>query len=71
MKKAFFVFGASLLLLQTSCVTVKPWEKMYVNDELMELKNPKLQIYETNFEAYREGAAGAEGGTVGGGCGCN
>ena len=31
----------------------------------------KRQGMEAAFESYREGAAGASGGKVGGGCGCN
>ena len=31
----------------------------------------KSDRFETNFQAYREAAAGANGGKTGGGCGCN
>ena len=55
----------------TSCVSVKAYQKMYLNDTDMALEVRKLESYEINFEAYREGAAGANGGKVGGGCGCN
>lgn len=44
---------------------------MYLNDADMVLAQKKLVVFETNFESYREGAAGANGGKVGGGCGCN
>ena len=44
---------------------------MYLNDEDMQLSNRKIENYENNFESYREGASGANGGKVGGGCGCN
>ena len=59
------VFGA------TSCMNVKNYQKMYINDSEMVLAPQKIQQFETNFETYREGAAGANGGKVGGGCGCN
>ncbi|MEZ4828888.1 MAG: DUF4266 domain-containing protein [Bacteroidia bacterium] len=62
---------ATLLLFLSGCVSVKPYQKMYLNDQDMELSARKLEFYETNFESYREGAAGANGGKVGGGCGCN
>ena len=55
----------------SSCVSVKAYQKMYLNDKDMELNPRKIEIYETNFQTYREGAAGANGGKVGGGCGCN
>lgn len=55
----------------SSCVSVKAYQKMYLNDEDMKLANKRVEVYETNFESYREGAGGANGGKVGGGCGCN
>ena len=55
----------------TSCVSVKEYQKMYLNDEEMELSARKIDYFETNFQTYREGASGANGGKVGGGCGCN
>ncbi len=55
----------------SSCVSVAAYQKMYLNDEDMKLANKRIETYETNFESYREGAGGANGGKVGGGCGCN
>ncbi len=55
----------------TSCVSVKAYQKMYINDTEMALEGKKLDYFETNFQTYREGASGANGGKVGGGCGCN
>ena len=54
-----------------SCVTVKEYEKVYLNDPDMELSASKYEKFETNFQVYREGASGANGGKTGGGCGCN
>ena len=54
-----------------SCSSVKPYQKMFLNDPCMELANNKLDYFEVNFQTYREGASGANGGKVGGGCGCN
>lgn len=61
------IFTASF----SSCMSVKSYQRMYINDGEMVLAPKKLQQFETNFETYREGAAGANGGKVGGGCGCN
>ncbi|MFK7923420.1 MAG: DUF4266 domain-containing protein [Bacteroidia bacterium] len=66
----------SLLLLfvlasMSSCVSVASYQKMYLNDEDMKLEDAKIQAYEINVESYREGAAGINGGKIGGGCGCN
>ncbi len=63
--------GLIMVSFFSSCVSVKEYQKMYLNDEEMELSARKLDYFETNFQTYREGASGANGGKVGGGCGCN
>lgn len=55
----------------TSCVAVKEYEKVYINDEEMQLSARGVERFETNFQIYREAASGANGGKTGGGCGCN
>ena len=55
----------------TSCVSVKEYQKMYLNDSEMQLSLRKTEIPETHFMLYREGSSGANGGKTGGGCGCN
>lgn len=60
-----------LMLFSTSCVAVKEYEKVYLNDEEMQLSAKSMERFETNFQIYREAAAGANGGKSGGGCGCN
>ena len=61
----------SVLITHTSCVPVKEYQKMYLNDAEMELAMRKCEKFEMNFQLYREGASGANGGKTGGGCGCN
>lgn len=61
----------TLLVGLTSCQTVKQYQKMYLNDAEMKLSARKVQKTEQNFQIYREGASGANGGKSGGGCGCN
>ncbi len=63
----FLLMGSGL----SGCVSVAAYQKQYLNDEDMKLANKRIETYETNFESYREGAGGANGGKVGGGCGCN
>jgi len=58
-------------LLMSSCVAVKPYQKNKLNDAEMVLSGRKVEKPENNFQSYREGASGANGGKVGGGCGCN
>ncbi|RUT78198.1 DUF4266 domain-containing protein [Ancylomarina longa] len=65
------LMGFLAMIALNSCVSVAAYQKTYLNDEEMALQAKKLEVYETNFEAYREGAAGANGGKSGGGCGCN
>ncbi len=60
-----------VLVLLSSCAVVKPHQKVYLNQEDMGLSSTKLEGFEENFQTYREGASGALGGKVGGGCGCN
>jgi hypothetical protein len=58
-------------LLLASCQPVKDYQKSRINDSDMSLTNRKVEKNEINFQSYREGASGANGGKTGGGCGCN
>lgn len=60
-----------LCTAMASCSSVKDYEKQQVNDPDMALSAKPTERYETNFQVYREGASGANGGKTGGGCGCN
>ncbi|MEP6617073.1 MAG: DUF4266 domain-containing protein [Ginsengibacter sp.] len=66
---ALFIFCSACLL--HSCTAPKAYQKIYLNDAEMELAPRKAQKFEMNFQVYREGASGANGGKTGGGCGCN
>ena len=68
--KTTLLIGLMLLSL-SGCVTVKEYQKNRINDAEMELSARKSEKFEQNFYLYREGAAGANGGKSGGGCGCN
>jgi hypothetical protein len=59
------------VLVFDSCVQVKEYQKNKLNDADMVLSSRKSQKNELNFQTYREGSAGANGGKTGGGCGCN
>jgi len=61
----FFIFSLS------SCVAVKGYEKVNLNDADMALSARKSTKFTTTFQVYREAASGANGGKSGGGCGCN
>lgn len=68
--KKILLLSVSLTLF-SSCVSIKEYQKVYLNDEDMSLSQRKIESFEINFESYREAAVGANGGKVGGGCGCN
>jgi len=61
----------SFVMVASSCTAVKPYQKVNLNDPDMELSAHKSERFETNYQVYREGASGANGGKSGGGCGCN
>lgn len=65
------MIASLLIVLISGCKPVKEFQKVYLNDAEMELSMRKGQKFENNFQLYREGAAGANGGKSGGGCGCN
>ena len=69
MKKGILL--AILVVSLSSCVAVKEYEKININDPDMVLTANKIEKFETNFQVYREGSSGANGGKTGGGCGCN
>lgn len=64
------VFLTCIIIL-SACSSVKPYQKSRINDAEMQLSTRRAEKGETNFQSYREGASGANGGKVGGGCGCN
>lgn len=68
--KIFLLLPAVLIFL-ASCTNVKEYQKSRINDSEMILSNRKVEKNELNFQSYREGASGANGGKTGGGCGCN
>jgi hypothetical protein len=65
------LFLMAVTVSLTACQAVKPYQKSRINDSEMELSARKVQKFELNFQGYREGASGANGGKSGGGCGCN
>ena len=70
-KKLLGGMSAALIFFFCSCQTVKEYQKNKLNDAEMSLSSRKIEKTELNFQSYREGASGANGGKTGGGCGCN
>jgi len=69
MKKIVLLIIAIVSL--SSCVTVKEYEKVNINDPDMKLSDYSIDRFKTNALVYREAASGGSGGKTGGGCGCN
>ena len=60
-----------LLIFTSSCVAVREYDMIYLNDSDMLLGARSSERFEANFQIYREASSGANGGKTGGGCGCN
>lgn len=65
------LYAMVLAVSVSSCVAVKEYEKVSINDPDMALADKKTDRYISTFHSYREAASGANGGKTGGGCGCN
>ena len=61
----------AILFCFSSCIVVKNYDKMNLDDADMKLASEKNEKFETTFQVYKEGSAGGNGGKTGGGCGCN
>jgi hypothetical protein len=73
LKMCFFVglVFVLIVLLFSSCKTLKPYERVYVNDPEMELAKSPCKNFEGYVESIREGATPTAGSKSSGGCGCN
>jgi hypothetical protein len=60
-----------LLVLFTSCVSIKPYERQYINDPEMEMSNDAGKNFSNYVYSIREGAIPAGSTEASGGCGCN
>jgi hypothetical protein len=68
--RGLFVLYIFLLLLMSSCASVKPWEREGLADPIMIIdENPINAGIKEHFLDYREGSEGATG-AQSGGCGC-
>lgn len=55
----------------TSCESVKPYQRVYLNDYEMKPGQPGSRRFEEQVQAYREGGSGGGSSKSSGGCGCN
>jgi len=59
------------LFLFTSCASVKPYERQFVNDPEMQMNDDAGRNFNYYVHSIREGAAPAGSTKASGGCGCN
>ena len=69
-KTPLWVLFVVLALGSGGCASVQPWERESLALTPMGPEGPATACFDRNVEVYREGAAGANGGKSGGGCGC-
>ncbi len=60
-----------LLLFASSCMTVKPYQRQYVDDAEMQMADDRGQNFSNYVHSIREGSTPANGAKGSGGCGCN
>ena len=65
------IFMMVMYLILTGCESVKPYQRVYVNDYEMKAGQPGSRRFEEQVQAYREGASGGGSSKTSGGCGCN
>lgn len=66
-----FLMIAVVSLLFTACESVKPYQRVYLNDHEMQPGAQGAAVFEVNVQTYREGASGGGSSKMSGGCGCN
>lgn len=71
MKTKHYLYCGLLALSAVSCTDVREYQKQFLKDQDMQLGAGPLDKFDLNTENYREGGTGANGGSAGGGCGCN
>lgn len=66
-----YVFTGIILILLMACESVRPYQRVYLNDYEMKPGQPGSRKFEEQVQAYREGASGGGSSKSSGGCGCN
>ena len=59
-----------LIGLISSCQSVKPYQRKYLNDSAMQISRKSVASFENTAHAIREGASSGQTKSTGG-CGCN
>ena len=65
------VIAIIMMFCLASCTTLRPYERVYVDDFYMKMGANSGEAFEFYVESIREGGGSAGSGKSGGGCGCN
>ena len=60
-----------LILINTGCATVRPYQRVYINDPQMKMGGNSGVAFEDYVQAIRTGSLVAGSKKASGGCGCN
>ncbi len=61
----------TILVSLFACKTVKPYQRVYLNDEAMQTGKRAGEKFTGSVHSNREAALGGGSGKTSGGCGCN
>lgn len=65
------ILVGALLMLGSSCATVRPYQMVYLNDSEMQMGSSAGRAFEDYVQAIRTGSTVAGSKKATGGCGCN
>lgn len=65
------VMSIAVIAMFASCESVKPYQRVYLNDREMKMGQRGARAFDSNVQAYRESAIGGGSKKASGGCGCN
>lgn len=66
-----FYILLALVATVAGCQSVRPYQRVYLNDHEMQHGKDGARVLEESMQTYREGAVGGDGNKTSGGCGCN
>lgn len=69
--KLIFLICITTIVVMTGCTTVKPWERVYLNDSEMQIGGSSGKTFEDYVHSIRTGSVMAGSKKLSGGCGCN
>ena len=70
-RTTILILSILCLILLTSCATVKPYQRVYLDDAEMKFGADRSEKFELKAFSYREGGVNIVKTKSSGGCGCN